>query len=183
MSEQIGITVTNTCYECMVIERDRLAGFQGGSMCQACVEAKEGRDDTIAYNLVDDGNDIYRYAPMYTSLTKLTPEPSGHDWTSSESAIGIQRWQARMTEEWDDNCKLVKMAVEFVDKDDPWLIRKEFTPPIAQLMDGGTYEELWELDDYTQRQRETECRWCHILTPKAFNDCQSCDKPLENNLI
>jgi hypothetical protein len=88
-----------------------------------------------------------------------------------------------MTEDWDAQCKLVTMAVEFIDKDDPWLLRKEFTPPIVQLVDGGTHEELWELEDYTQRMRERECQWCHILTPKAFNDCQSCDKPLENNLI
>lgn len=177
MSESLGITITNQCYECMVIERDRLAGFQGGSMCQACAETKEGRDDSIAHDLVDEGSGQYKH-PMHR-----VDEPSGHDWTSSEIFYGAQRWQAKMSEEWDDNCKLVKLAVEFVDKDDPWLVRKEFTPPIAQLMDGGTHEELWELDDYTQRQRETECRWCHLLTPKVFNDCQACDKPLENNLI
>lgn len=59
----------------------------------------------------------------------------------------------------------------------------EFLEPIVKLQDGGVHEELWELEDYTQRQREKECRWCHILTPKVFNDCQSCDKPLENNII
>jgi hypothetical protein len=58
----------------------------------------------------------------------------------------------------------------------------EFKSPIVFLQDGGEYEELWELDDERQRARETECQWCHILTPKAFNDCQSCDKPLENNV-
>lgn len=58
----------------------------------------------------------------------------------------------------------------------------EYKLPIVQLQDGGVYEELWELDDERQRARETECQWCHILTPKAFNDCQSCDKPLELNV-
>jgi hypothetical protein len=58
----------------------------------------------------------------------------------------------------------------------------EYKLPIVTLQDGGVYEELWELDDERQRARETECQWCHILTPKAFNDCQSCDKPLENNV-
>ena len=86
------------------------------------------------------------------------------------------------TEKWSDDCKLIALAVEFIDKDDPWLLRREYIPPIVQLQDGGEYEELWELDDERQRARETECRWCHLLTPKQFNDCQACDKPLENNL-
>lgn len=58
----------------------------------------------------------------------------------------------------------------------------EYKLPIVQLQDGGVYEELWELDDMRQRSREVECPWCHLLTPKAFNDCQDCDKPLESNV-
>jgi len=65
-----------------------------------------------------------------------------------------------------------------------WTEREgEYLMPIVLLQDGGVHEEYWELDDYTQRQRERVCQWCNILTPKLFNDCQSCDKPLENNLI
>lgn len=72
-------------------------------------------------------------------------------------------------------------------KDEPsghdWTERDgEYKAPVVFLQDGGVYEELWELDDMRQRARETECQWCHILTPKAFNDCQSCDKPLELNV-
>ena len=64
-----------------------------------------------------------------------------------------------------------------------WTDREgEFKTPTVSLQDGGVYEELWELEDMTQRARETECQWCHILTPKMFNDCQSCDKPLESNV-
>lgn len=59
----------------------------------------------------------------------------------------------------------------------------EFKLPIVMLQDGGEYEELWELDDERQRARETECKWCHLLTPKQFNDCQACDKPLEHNVV
>jgi hypothetical protein len=59
----------------------------------------------------------------------------------------------------------------------------EFKEPIVFLQDGGVYEELWELDDMRQRAREVECHWCHLLTPKQFNDCQSCDKPLEHNVV
>ena len=58
----------------------------------------------------------------------------------------------------------------------------EYKLPIVQLQDGGAYEELWELEDERQRAREVECPWCHILTPKVFNDCQDCDKPLESNV-
>jgi hypothetical protein len=64
-----------------------------------------------------------------------------------------------------------------------WTDREgEYKLPIVFLQDGGVYEELWELEDMTQRARETECQWCHILTPKMYNDCQSCDKPLEGNV-
>jgi len=58
----------------------------------------------------------------------------------------------------------------------------EYKLPIVMLQDGGEYEELWELNDMRQRSREIECPWCHILTPKVFNDCQDCDKPLERNV-
>lgn len=64
----------------------------------------------------------------------------------------------------------------------------EFKPPIVQLVDGMTEElsmhlgSLWELEDEQQRAREIECKWCHILTPKVFNDCQSCDRALEHNV-
>jgi hypothetical protein len=58
----------------------------------------------------------------------------------------------------------------------------EFKPPIVLLQDGGVYDELWELDDQRQGMREVQCPWCNILTPKHLNDCQDCDKPLENNV-
>jgi hypothetical protein len=64
-----------------------------------------------------------------------------------------------------------------------WTNREgEFKLPIVFLQDGGVYEELWELEDQTQRSREQECQWCHLLTPKMYNDCQACDKPLESNV-
>ena len=64
-----------------------------------------------------------------------------------------------------------------------WTDREgEYLPPVHLISDGGTYEELWELDDLVQQARETECNWCHILTPKMYNDCQSCDRPLESNV-
>ena len=69
-----------------------------------------------------------------------------------------------------------------------WARREgEFLNPSHKLEDGldeqlAMHLSLDELDDMTQRNREVECPWCHILTPKQFNDCQDCDKPLELNV-
>lgn len=58
----------------------------------------------------------------------------------------------------------------------------EFKLPIVQLQDGGTYDNVWELQDYTQAQRERVCHMCHLTTPKMFNQCQSCDAEMEVNV-
>lgn len=63
----------------------------------------------------------------------------------------------------------------------------EFASPSHKLVDGMDEElamhlSLGELDDETQRKREVECPWCHLLTPKQFNDCQDCERPLESNV-
>ena len=64
-----------------------------------------------------------------------------------------------------------------------WTEREgEYKLPTVFLQDGGEYEELWELDDERQRAREVQCPWCNLLTPKLFNDCQDCDRPLEGNV-
>ena len=131
-AQSLGISITNQCYDCMQLDY----------ICTNCEEQKEASDSFIAHELVDEGSDIYRYAPMYTSLMKISTDPSSHDWTERNG---------------------------------------EFKPPIVQLVDGGVYEELWEMEDATQRARETQCPWCYILTPKVFPDCQVCDKPLESN--
>jgi hypothetical protein len=58
----------------------------------------------------------------------------------------------------------------------------EYKLPIVQLQDGGVLDNTWELEDYTQARRETVCHACHLTTPKQFNECQSCDTPLEVNV-
>ena len=73
-SQSIGISITNQCYDCMQLDY----------VCVNCEEQKEANDSFIAHELVDEGSDIYRYAPMYTSLTKISKEPSGHDWTERD---------------------------------------------------------------------------------------------------
>jgi len=170
-----GISVTNTCYDCALVSE-----YSPEYRCIPCVEDKEGRDDAIAYEIVDEGNMQYK-----NQWSRTDDQPSASEWVASESYIKEQKWEAKMTEVWDsDNpFKLIELSVKFIDKDEPYLTRKEFSAPIVQLQDGGVYEELWELDDHAQRQREVQCKWCNILTPKMFNDCQVCDKPLEHNLV
>jgi len=217
MTESLGITVHNTCYECMVIERDkqlddskpcyecevlaqdkakgfpvgpchtcadkamlRATDYQAGK-CPTCLKNDEARDDDKAHNLHEDDR-LHEDGKVMSYDT--SDEPSASDWVTSQTYIRKRGWIVKFTEIWDEDnpFRLVELSVKFLETDEP-LIRHEFLPPIAQLVDGGVYEELWELEDYAQAKRETECRWCHILTPKLFNDCQSCDRPLENNLI
>jgi len=165
---QDGLSLANICPMC--IEQEQL--------CVDCVDAADARLTDKAYELVDDAYDMYRYAPMYTPLLKLSGDPSGHDWTSSQTYERKQGWIVKMTEIWDDNCHLVELSVTFLETDEP-LVRNEYLPPIVQLQDGGEYEELWELDDQRQFTREYVCQACHILTPIHINTCQVCDAVLE----
>ena len=180
MSESIanGITVQNTCYECMVIARDTAEHLPVGK-CQTCLDDQEAREDDNAWNLHED--DRLGEGPGLS--VDVSDAPSASEWVASETYVRPAGKKAVMFEEWDkDNpFKLVELKVEFIDEDED-MVRHEYLPPIAQLIDGGVYEELWELQDERQRARETECPWCHILTLKLYNDCQTCDKPLENNV-
>lgn len=168
-AQSLGISITNQCYDCMLIDE----------ICGNCQELADARATDIAHQIVDEGNMQYKGI-----WSRTDDQPSGHDWVASQTVIKPQEWTAKFTEKWDDDnpFKLIELSVQFVDTDEPILIRNEYLPPIVQLQDGGVYEELWELEDYTQRQREVECKWCHLLTPKMFNDCQDCDKPLEHNI-
>ena len=74
------LTLMNDCFYCL----------QLNELCGDCIEAKEARDAIIANQMVDEGMDIYRYQPMYTSLSKIQDEPSGHDWTERASELREQ---------------------------------------------------------------------------------------------
>jgi hypothetical protein len=176
MNESLGISVQNMCYECMVIERDRQEGFLP-MQCQSCIDDAEARADDKAWNLHEDN----RLGEGHCLSYDTSDSPSASDWVSSVTYINAPRRREQMIEIWDENLKLIQLAVKFIDNDEP-TTRSEFLPPIAQLVDGGVYEEYWELDDQRQRAREVKCHWCNMLTPKAFNDCQDCDKPLELNV-
>ena len=124
-------------------------------LCTDCVDEADAKLTDKAYELVDEGNVQYKHQWL------LTTEPSGHDWT--ESVTYLQR-----------PAILPDGTIQ--------LYRYEYLQPVTNLTDGGELDNLWELDDLTQRERETVCHWCHLLTPKQFNDCQACDKPLEYNV-
>jgi hypothetical protein len=65
-----------------------------------------------------------------------------------------------------------------------WTDREgEYKLPIVQLQDGGELDNIWELQDYTQSQREVICPSCRLTTPKMFNQCQCCDAALEHNVV
>ena len=215
MSESLGISVQNECYECMliatnralastkpcyectVLTQDHAKGYPVGAChtcadnamvqasdyeagkCATCLKNDEFKSDDKAWNLHEDD----RLGEGKCLTYDTSDEPSASDWVSSETYIKPKGMRAQMIEKWkEESMELIELAVKFIDPDEPIMTRKEFLPPIAQLMDGGEYEELWELQDTRQRAREVECQWCHILTPKVFNDCQSCDLPLESNV-
>jgi hypothetical protein len=126
-------------------------------MCDECLEISEARVSKMAHELVDDGNMQYKRQWMINRT-----EPSGHDWTESETVSRITR---------DKNGEILNV-----------IYRHEYVEPIVQIADGGELDNLWELDDEIQKAREVTCFWCNMMTPKLFNDCQSCDKPLESNV-
>jgi hypothetical protein len=98
---------------------------------------------------------------QYKRNWMLTTEPSGHDWTSATT---------------------VSRTILDDEGNEDYIMREEYKLPVVLLQDGGVYEELWELDDMRQRNREIQCPWCNIMTRKDMNDCQDCDRPLELNV-
>lgn len=71
MSDEL--TVSNPCYQCMIQME----------LCPDCQDLRDSRATEFAYELVEEGSDIYRYAPMYTSLTKIDETISGHEWVGA----------------------------------------------------------------------------------------------------
>jgi hypothetical protein len=161
----------------MVIARDLAEGFTF-SKCQTCIDNDEARADDKAWNLHEDD----RLGEGRCLSIDTTDAPSASDWTASETYMKPPTRRAIMIEKWkEESMHLIELAVKFIDTDEP-VTRSEFLPPIVQLNDGGVYEEYWELQDMRQRAREIQCPWCNLLTPRQFNDCQDCDKPLELNI-
>ena len=183
MNESLGINVITHTEECceLPITCNLMHLFTGDQQvysCMSCYESEEAKSDDMAWNLHEDD----RLGEGHCLSIDTSDAPSASEWVASTTYIEPPKRRAQMIEKWDDDTKkLIELAVKFMDTDEP-VTRSEFLPPIAQLIDGGVYEELWELDDMRQRMKEVQCHWCNLLTPKEFNDCQACDKPLEQNV-
>lgn len=122
-------------------------------LCIDCVEEADARLTDKAYALVDEGNLQYKRHWFYNE-----PQPSGHDWVSSST--------------------VVKTILDDEGNEIDHITRDEYKDSTVQLQDGGVLDVIWELGDERQRARETECKWCHLMTPKHITECQSCDKEL-----
>lgn len=132
-----------------------------GERCAICQDEMDANDTARAWEIVDEGNMQYTF-----TLSHVQSDPSGHDWVSSVNYL-------------QKPAVLMDGSLQY--------FRYEYAPTSVKIDDG--LDELTilrlnldELDDETQRSREVECPWCHLMTPKQFNDCQDCDKPLELNV-
>ena len=68
MSEQQGISVTNGCYQCYMLD----------DACMDCEDTRQARDSDIAHAIVDEGNLQYP-RPLSYNL----PAISGHEWVGT----------------------------------------------------------------------------------------------------
>ena len=87
MSEQQGISVTNGCYQCYMLD----------DACMDCEDTRLTQEAIAVHEIVDEGNDIY---PMYTTMTKIDTPESGHEWVGSTTRI--EPYFNWLTQEWED---------------------------------------------------------------------------------
>jgi len=138
------LTLMNECFHCQ----------QLNELCADCLEAKEARDAVIANQLVDE--DIYRYKPMYTSMSKIQDEPSAHDWISSEVVTHVEK----TTIDNYDRTNGIEIKT----------IRAEFFEQSSWLID-----RLFDLEDSIELQVfECICSNCHYTINKHAV-CPNCN--------
>lgn len=68
MSEAIGISITNMCYQCQALTE----------LCPDCQELKDSRDIVVAHQIVDEGNLQYKHI-----WSQAESDVTGHDWIGS----------------------------------------------------------------------------------------------------
>jgi hypothetical protein len=85
MSESQGITITNTCYACYILD----------DICIECDDRRTANDTNIAHAIVDEGNLQYRKQLSYN-----LPESSGHDWVSPTTRV--EPYFVYATQTWED---------------------------------------------------------------------------------
>ena len=67
---QDNLSLANGCYTCMLAEQT----------CEACADEQDARLTDRAWEIVDDGNQVYRW-----TLSRKSDDPSGHDWIGSQT--------------------------------------------------------------------------------------------------
>lgn len=72
MSEAIGISITNMCYQCQALTE----------LCPDCQELKDSRDIVVAHQIVDEGNLQYKHI-----WSQAESDVTGHDWIGSVTKL------------------------------------------------------------------------------------------------
>jgi hypothetical protein len=137
--ESQGINIETTCSKCV----DALELF--GERCLECQEVFDTNQTILAHELVDEGNDEYRYFPMYTPMLKVIPEPSGHDWVAP-----LTRTPKGEREEY------LEPTTSLADR--PFEPSDEAMIPLVTI-----------------GQDEAVCNWCHLTFLARRNTCPTCE--------
>ena len=88
------LSLMNECFSCL----------QLNELCDDCLEGKEALDAEIAWEIVDEGNERYRWLP-----SKKVVLPSGHDWTERASELREQTvWLSDRIFDLDESIELSK---------------------------------------------------------------------------
>ena len=111
MSESLGISVQNVCYECMVIARDTDEGFLP-MQCQTCIDDAEARADDNAWNLHEDD----RLGEGKCLSLDTSDAPSASEWVASETYVrtyGEKEKKPVFTEKWkEESNSIICLAVK-----------------------------------------------------------------------
>lgn len=168
----IGISITNACYECQLLD----------SVCPECEDSRTAKDAEIAHELVDSRNIIY---PRQWHNREL----SDTDWVESQSIVGYSHRLAKIIEvpvtRYKDSepYQSTEPKVVWEEPDSDFLFRSEYAPPITNILDRlGSY---WFLGNHIYplvkeedlkatialRKNEAICPDCHL----SYNALVGCN--------
>lgn len=168
----IGISITNACYECQLLD----------SVCPECEDSRTAKDAEIAHELVDSRNIIY-------SRQWHNRELSDTDWVESQSIVGYSHRLAKIIEvpvtRYKDSepYQSTEPKVVWEEPDSDFLFRSEYAPPITNILDRlGSY---WFLGNHIYplikeedlkatialRKNESICPDCHL----SYNALVGCN--------
>lgn len=116
------------------------------ALCDNCQDLADARLADIAHELVDDSNDIYRYAPMYTPLLKISENISGHEWVSPTQIVAYDKYG------------------------EPIVRKENYEGEIQARMESISFD-----DDTEIPHNQVVCQWCN-LTTLAQVKCVNCDE-------